>query len=353
MDRERLRGILDSLRDAGVAVFGDFFLDRYLVIESALAEKSIETGLTAHQVVAKRLSPGAAGTVVSNLRALGVGRVVCLGVIGVDGEGFELKRGLDRLGADSSHLIESEHRFTPCYTKPMLREAGLERELERVDIKNREPIAAAMEDELLRRLEAVLPEVGAVVIADQVQERNMGVVTDRVREAIAELALRFPEKVFFVDSRVRIAEFRDVMVKPNKFETVDAIKGSARPDRLFRPASEFTLAEAKECAEALAKLTRGAVFMTAQEEGIFIFSDTVGHVPAVRVAGEIDPVGAGDSCTAGIVSALCASATLEEAALLGNIVASITVQKIGQTGTASPDEVLRRLDEFAASGERA
>ena len=47
----------------------------------------------------------------------------------------------------------------------------------------------------------------------------------------------------------------------------------------------------------------------------------------------------------GIVSALCGGATLEEAALLGNIVASITVRKIGQTGTASPEEVVACFTE--------
>jgi len=40
---------------------GDFFLDKYLDIEPAWAEYSIETGKTAHQVAAIRTSPGAAG----------------------------------------------------------------------------------------------------------------------------------------------------------------------------------------------------------------------------------------------------------------------------------------------------
>jgi sugar/nucleoside kinase (ribokinase family) len=55
-------------------------------------------------------------------------------------------------------------------------------------------------------------------------------------------------------------------------------------------------------------------------------------------------VGAGDSTTAGIVSSLCAGASLEEAGLVGNLVASITIQQIGTTGTASPEQVLERFD---------
>ncbi len=352
MTRERLQGILGKLPEIAIAVFGDFFLDRYFVIESSLAERSIETGLTAHQVVGKRLSPGAAGTVVSNLRALGVGEVVCIGAIGSDGEGYELKRALDGLGATHDHcLINSPHIVTPCYTKPMLRENGKERELERIDIKNRAPLPPDVEAGLLNLLKRAIPKVHGVVIADQVQERNFGIVTDRAREELARLAKKNSDTVFFVDSRLRIGEFRHVITKPNMFEAVNAVRGDARTDS-SGGIREFTLEDAKTCARELRGLTQQDVYMTAQEDGIYVFGDDVKHVPAVRVEGEIDPVGAGDSCTAGIVSALCAGATKEEAALMGNIVASITVQKLGQTGTASPAEVLARFGELQAGGRR-
>jgi len=348
MDAADLRRILNKLPDISIAVVGDFFLDRYLIIESSLAEKSVETGLTAHQVVAKRLSPGAAGTVVGNLRALGIGRVVCFGVIGADGEGYELKKALGRIGAVTrGTLIESASRFTPCYTKPMLRTDGVERELERIDIKNRERTPTRLESAMLRRLEALLPGLDGIVIADQVQERNCGVVTDRVRDWLAEAAARRPDVIFLADSRVRIGEFRNVFVKPNMFEAVDAVRGKARLDEAA-DVRKFSLEEAVSCALELKKRTGKPVFMTAQENGLFVVDERATQVPAVRVEGPIDPVGAGDSCTAGIVSALCAGASLTDAALLGNLVASVTVQKIGTTGTATPAEVLARFEEHFA-----
>jgi len=69
-------------------------------------------------------------------------------------------------------------------------------------------------------------------------------------------------------------------------------------------------------------------------------------VPAIPVSGEIDIVGAGDSVMAGVVSALCCGAAPREAAFFGNLVASITIQQIGTTGTATPAQVrehFRRL----------
>src|SRR5262245_29572298 len=69
--------ILDRLLHLTIGVLGDLFCDRYLDIDTSLTEPSIETGLDAYQVVQVRAVPGAAGTVVNNLAALGVGRI-CL-----------------------------------------------------------------------------------------------------------------------------------------------------------------------------------------------------------------------------------------------------------------------------------
>ena len=50
------------------------------------------------------------------------------------------------------------------------------------------------------------------------------------------------------------------------------------------------------------------------------------------------------SLAAGAVLALASGAALPEAALVGNLVASITVEQLATTGTASPHELLPRLE---------
>src|SRR5437763_14336502 len=94
----RIDEILARLPSLTIDVVGDLFLDRYLDIDAALTEPSVETGLDAYQVVNVRAQPGAAGTVINNLATLGVKNVVPVSVIGDDGEGYELRRALDRLG---------------------------------------------------------------------------------------------------------------------------------------------------------------------------------------------------------------------------------------------------------------
>jgi sugar/nucleoside kinase (ribokinase family) len=96
------------------------------------------------------------------------------------------------------------------------------------------------------------------------------------------------------------------------------------------------------CGLALAARARRPVFVTLGAAGILL-CDATGpeYIPAVPVSGPIDSVGAGDSVMAGMVSALCAGASLCEAAIVGNLAASVTIRQIGTTGTTSPAQILR------------
>lgn len=334
--RQRLEEILSAIPKLRIAVVGDFFLDKYLVTDPALSEVSLETGLEARQVVEIRCSPGAAGTVTNNLSALGVGRIYAVGAIGEEGEGSDLLRGLRETGVDTRCLLAISSRFTPTYIKPMRRADGEERELERLDIKNRSPLDSATEERLIRALVGLLDggtdRVDAVIVADQVEERNCGVVTDRMRQALAEMATQFPGAVLFADSRRRIGEFQHLILKPNRREAAEALGEAGQ--------TEISLAQAQAGGMGLAARTGKPVFITLGAEGILVCGkEGAEHVPALPVRGPIDIVGAGDSVTAGIVCALCAGASNVEAAVMGSLCASITIHKLGTTGTASPEEL--------------
>ncbi len=335
MNEHRLQSLLDRFPSIHVLVVGDFFLDLYLDLDRALSEMSLETGLEAYQVVNVRSSPGAAGTVTSNLRALDV-QVTALGVIGDDGMGYELLGGLRRWSVNTAPLIQTTARRTPTYTKPMMREAdGCVHELNRLDIKNRQMLSIEVENEIVAQLKAWIGQVDGVIVADQVQERNCGVITDRVRAALSDLALACPDKVIAADSRARIGEFHHLLIKPNEREAVLSV----HPDHQ----GPVSRAMAEACGRALHAQNGRPVFLTIGEQGMLVLDEQgMTHVPGIRMSGPIDIVGAGDSAMAGIVAALCSGATPTEAALMGNLVASITVQQIGVTGTATRAQVFER-----------
>jgi len=91
---ERFAEIADQFSGLRVALVGDFCLDRYLEIDPALAETSIETGLDVLNVANVRSQPGGCGTILNNLSALGAGTVFPVGFAGEDGEGYELMRSV-------------------------------------------------------------------------------------------------------------------------------------------------------------------------------------------------------------------------------------------------------------------
>ena len=115
MSPDRLQGLIERFPRLRIAVVGDFFLDKYLDVDPALAEVSIETGKTAHQVAGIRHSPGAAGTVVCNLASLGTGGLHAVGFTGDDGQSYELRKDLHALGCGTDHLHSDPQRMTPTY----------------------------------------------------------------------------------------------------------------------------------------------------------------------------------------------------------------------------------------------
>ncbi len=336
MKPERLQQLLEQFPSRRVAVLGDFFLDKYLDVDPRLAERSVETGKVAHQVVSVRTSAGAAGTIVNNLTALGCRHVYAVGVVGQDGEGFELRQALHRVGCDTQFLLESSDLHTPTYFKPRdVTDPTLAGEHNRYDIKNRRPLSSDVESRLIESLDRLLPQLDAVVISDQVEEADCGVVTATVRQLLADRARAWPNVLFWADSRRRIRLFRNVTIKPNQFEAV------GRTD--LPPDAQIDLASLQRELPELRRKVGASVFVTLGARGMLVSDPEPTLVPAVRVEGPTDPTGAGDSATAGCVLALTSGATPVEAALVGNLVASVTVQQLATTGTASVQQVAERL----------
>jgi bifunctional ADP-heptose synthase (sugar kinase/adenylyltransferase) len=354
---ERIEQILTRLPQRTIGVLGDLFLDRYLDIDAALTEKSIETELDAYQVTRVRPIPGCVGTIMNNLVALGVGKVVPISIIGDDGEGYELRQALARMPTvDPRFITTTPERRTPTYTKPMLQTQGEPaRELNRLDIKNRTRMPGPLQDLIIESLHAAWPTVDALIVLDQVSEEDCGVVTARVREELAILGESQPNKFVLADSRERIELFRGVCLKPNVAECEQALNRfgiettqvheSDDGGSVVRP--KF---DPKESVSLFAQRVNQTVFCTWGSGGIWMaplvgLSQKVGRVRGYPVTGPIDIVGAGDSTSAGITSAVAAGASLEEAAAFGCLVASITVQQIGTTGSASPEQVRQRWRE--------
>lgn len=338
MDSQRLSEIVSKFPSKRIAVIGDFFLDKYLEFDPELAEISLETNKVANQVVNIRHSPGAAGNVVSNLAALGAENIQAVGFTGDDGEGYELRKDLTNIGCCTTHLIYAPNRYTPIYLKPQnSRVKGLAGEESRYDTKNRNILPKDIQQQIAESLNAVKDSIDALIVIDQADEENCGVITDFIRDAIIKLGEESPDTIIWTDSRMRAGYFRNTILKPNQSEALKAAfnsyDGSINDEIVHRAGN------------LLSKRNNKPVFLTRGEHGITIFHDGLyEHAPGFKVNGETDPTGAGDSVTAAAVLSLVSGASLIESAFIANLAAHITVQKIGVTGTASPSELADALN---------
>lgn len=316
--------ILARFRDLSALVVGDICLDRWCEYDPAAAEPSRETGIPRIAVIRTQVTPGAGGTVANNLAALGAGRVAVLGAIGEDGFAAELLRALAQRRIEPDLIVQTPEIQTFTYTKLLNAETGAE-DLPRVDFINTRPLPEQAERAVLERLRGCASAFDVILVSDQAETAMGGVVTEALRELLAELAAAHPGKVIWVDSRKRAELFRRVIVKPNRDEAADACR------RAFG---------AVDYQRLLAFLGGPCLIVTHGADGALVVEP--GRETWVRtrpVANPVDICGAGDSFSAGAALALRVTGSPVEAARIGNLVASVTIMKKG-TGTASPEEVL-------------
>ena len=82
MKEQRISEILARIKNVKIAVYGDFCVDAYWLLDPAGSEVSVETGLQAQAVARHYYSLGGASNVVANLAALEPSSIQVIGVIG-------------------------------------------------------------------------------------------------------------------------------------------------------------------------------------------------------------------------------------------------------------------------------
>lgn len=337
MNVNRIAERLGSIGEKNILVLGDYCLDKYIYSDPKEDDISLETGMVARQIYAKKCAAGVAGTITNNLRALGAG-VTCIGIVGDDGEGYELLKELKKIGADTRYMIVTDEITTATYLKTMLLgEDGSYREDVRFDFRNRNITSASLLDRLFANFASAIKDADGVIISDQYFERNSGVVGDYLRERVCEFAKEL-DIPFLVDSRAFASEFCNMYVKCNNYELMKYCGAKGDPEN-----RNDVIAGGIEMKQKAGR----PVFITRNKDGILIFEDEISAVPAYPVTGEIDVTGAGDASNAGIIIGLTLGLSPTESAMIACATSSITIQQLGTTGTATVEGVIERLSAIA------
>ena len=329
MVKTNIAGILEKIKNVKIAIYGDFCLDAYWIMDPAGSEISVETGLHAESVASQKYSPGGAGNVVANVAALNPKEINLIGVIGNDIHGRELSRQLKELGADTSlFTIQAENFETYTYTKKIL--DG--KEEPRIDFGLNNERTIETDEEILKNIRFALENYDVLIFNQQVQGslNNESFISE-----VNKLFDEFNDKIVILDSRHYNSKFRNIYRKLNEVEAGVLLGKDVKP----RDFVAFT--DIKKYGTEIYEQYHKPVFVSCGSRGI-ITSDKSGvdEIPGIQILKQIDTVGAGDTAISALALCLAAGIKPATAAIFANLAAAVTIKKLYTTGTASGNEIL-------------
>ena len=329
MTATRLKNLLRDIGRARIGVVGDFCVDSYYLIDPSASETSLETGQATRPVREQRHTLGGAGNVVANLHAIGVKALSAFGIIGPDMIGFELRRLLANLSVNSDGIVVQPAGWqTHSYLKPIIDRV----EANRLDFGLFNTPASDSTQALLSVIAAALPKLDVLVINQQFKS---GIHSEVFQAGLNALLEKYPRVIALVDSRNLGHAYPSGLRKLNDLEATRLCGASYDPEDII------PRQESLDAARRLFSQWKRPLFVTRGRNGCAVIDEAGVHeIPGLHIIRKTDSVGAGDSMVAGIAACLAVGASPAEAAEFGNFTAGVTVQKLQQTGTASPAEIL-------------
>jgi D-beta-D-heptose 7-phosphate kinase/D-beta-D-heptose 1-phosphate adenosyltransferase len=314
-----------------IVVLGDLMLDECLW--GHIQRISPEAPVPILNLVRRGYTLGGAGNVVRNLKTLGA-QVIVLGAVGEDSTGGEILHLLDELGVDRQGVLCDPGRQSSRKTRLISVEHG--QQVFRMDEESVHAIDRPREEALLARLEAILPDVDAVLCSDYLK----GVLTERVLQETFGLARRRNLLVTVAPKDSNPNKYRGAgVLVPNAVELA-RLAGVAieESDWLYRAATQL-----------FNRIALQALLVTRGPEGMSLFERPNGRVHQVDVPtaarSVYDVTGAGDTAVSVFTLSVAAGADRETAVRLANLAAGIVVGKRGTASVTVP-EIQQRLTEL-------
>jgi rfaE bifunctional protein kinase chain/domain len=324
----RLKEIFEKINEIKVGLYGDFCLDSYWTLDPRGSEISLETGLKAQAVSSQNYSLGGASNVAANIAALKPKELHAFGIYGEDVFGKEMISQLKAMNVNVNSMIVQKDNFD-TYTFSKLILAGNEQP--RIDFGTYNKRSSETDKLTLANISKSIKELDIFIINQQVQD---SITNLTFIEGLNEIIKQNPDKIFIVDSRHFADKFQNVSYKVNNLEAAKLSNYSYdKPENIGDR-------ELKEIAEKLYVNNNRPVFITRGENGILAYNDgQLFETSGIKISGELDIVGAGDTALSAITCALGADCNIKETIELANLAAGVTVQKLFQTGTANPEEI--------------
>ncbi|NES81857.1 MAG: D-glycero-beta-D-manno-heptose-7-phosphate kinase [Moorea sp. SIO2B7] len=324
--KSRLFNLLDSFNQTRVLVIGDLTVDEFLTGETERISREAPVLIIRHEHT--KQIPGGGANAVYNFAKLGA-NVRVAGLIGKDSQGEALRGIFEAARVDTSGILIDNDR--PTVTKTRIAghaRQSVTQQIVRVDRKSDELPNVDLQMQLAEYIRNQIATVDIVVCSDY----GDGVLTPSVIEA------GLSHQRVIVDTQKALQRYAGAtLFTPNVPEAEQAVGYAIN-----------NLQSLQQAGEDLLKLTQAQkILITRGEEGMSLFERKdqdiqTWHIPAFNRTDVFDVTGAGDTVVAALTLSLCAGASFWEAAVLGNLAASIVVRQFG-TATTTPEEMKEAL----------
>lgn len=324
MTPNSLRTIVEKFSGLEIAVVGDLMMDEY--VWGSASRVSPESPVLVIDVDRETAVPGGAANVAANVSALGASASV-FGAVGDDVHGERLTRSLEERGLKTEGVVVDRSRPTTRKTRVVAQN----QQVLRVDRERTHPMPAEVSGDLVDRFRNLVQRIDAVLVSDYAK----GVINDDTLPTMIQISKEFGKPVIAngKPGNTRLLAGATLMsLNLSEAIATSGDKGFAGDD-----IDALGFALRKQLGVGTLVVTRGSRGLSAwSEEGTSV------TVPARRVE-VYDVAGAGDTAITLFALSLTSGASLEEAAHLAVIAASLVIGKVG-VATVTSDELTAQLE---------
>lgn len=316
--------LLDGFGQAQVLVVGDLTVDEFLTGQVERVSREAPVLILRHEET--RQVPGGGANAVYNLAMLGA-QVKAVGLVGDDAQGRSLRQIFEAARIDTRGILVESDR--PTVTKTRISghaRQSVTQQIVRVDRKSDDLPAPALQAQIVDYIHQHRESVDAVVCSDY----GDGTLTPLIIEATLH------HSRVIVDTQVNLGRYAGATIfTPNLPEAERAVGYAIEsPEQLSQAGRDL-----------LRQTQAKYILITRGEEGMTLFGrdGSEEHIPAFNRTEVFDVTGAGDTVAAALTLTLCQGGSFWEAAVLGNLAASIVVRQFG-TATTTPAALKAALE---------
>jgi rfaE bifunctional protein kinase chain/domain len=326
-EADALADLLDRFAQTPVLVVGDLTLDEFITGQTERISREAPVLILRHETT--RQVPGGGANALYNLAQLGA-QVYAVGIIGDDSQGQVLCQQFRAVGVDVSGVVVDGDR--PTVTKTRISghaRQSVTQQIVRLDRKSDRPLGAAVVEHLVAAITRQRSQVRAVVCSDY----HEGVMTPAVIQAALD------HHLVVVDAQKELGRYAGATIFTPNVPEAELAVGYGISERGLDSLGRDLLA-----------LTQAQqLLITRGEEGMSLCAPGGDHadIPAFNRTEVFDVTGAGDTVVAALTLGLANGGSFWQAAVLGNLAASIVVRQFGTSTTTIP-ELRQSLQQLLA-----